>query len=114
MCDKNALFDDFYIEYSDENDLIENVINSANYLKDNDNNCENNSRNEADTTCVNIDNWFDQLIKDQIKRNTEHDATCSKANSDMLMLKEELKLGNEKTSQQNVNELANQRLFLMV
>ena len=88
------------------------MINSANYFTDKVNNCDNNSRNEADSTCVDIDNWFDQLLKDQTKRNTENDATCSKANSDMHKLKEELKLGNEKTPQHNVNEFSNQMIFL--
>ena len=85
---KNALFDYFDIEHSDENKLIEKVINSANDLTEKVKNCDNNSRNEADVTCIDIDIWFDQLLKDQIKRNTENDATCSKANSDMHRLKE--------------------------
>ena len=62
------------------------------------NNCDNNSSNETDATCVDIDNWFDQLLKDQIKRNIENYATCSKDNSHMRRLKEELKLGNDKNS----------------
>ena len=73
------------------------MINSANDLKDKVNNCDNNSMNEAYATRVDINNWFDQLLKDQIRRNTENDTTYSKTNSDMHRLKEELKLGYEKT-----------------
>ena len=45
-------------------------------------------------------------------RNSKYDVCFSKAESDACKLKEEMKLANEKTLQHNLNELANQMLFL--
>ena len=66
--DKNVLLDDFDAGYSNQNELIDNGINSMNGLIENFNNWYKNSSNIADATCSDAKNWFDQSLKDQIKR----------------------------------------------
>ena len=62
--------------------------------------------------CYDINIFFDQLLKDKIKRNTENAVSYSKANSSMVRRNEELKLDNDKILQHNTSKLANQILFL--
>ena len=99
--DVDVSSEEFDVECSDKNELVESSINSVNDLIDNETvlirSCDNNSRNVTGNTLSNIDNWFDQLLKDQIERSTKNDASCNKANSDVDRSNKELKLVIEKT-----------------
>ena len=90
--------EEFDVDHCDENELIKNVINSVRELINNKTSCDESSRNDADIACSDIDEYFDQFLKHQIKRNTENDMSCGKANSNTSRPNEELKLGNEKNS----------------
>ena len=63
---------------------------------------------EKDITFCEIDEWFDYLVHDQVKRSMKNGATTSKAHDDVEKLNHDLKLANESTPQHDINELANQ------
>ena len=67
---------------------------------------------EKDITFCEIDEWFDYLVHDQVKRSMKNGATTSKAHDDVEKLNHDLKLANESTPQHDINELANQMLCL--
>ena len=101
-------------DFLTEEEIIEIILNDADDFICNDNVLSRKSDyklgNKFDKTCSEIDDWFDELLREQLKRSSKNDATASKANSDIEKLKNDLKLANESTPQHSVNELGNQLL----
>ena len=85
----------------------EDVICEDNFMANHDDHFR---ENKYDQTCYEIDDLFDRLFHEKIKRSIENDATCSKVNSDIEKLNNDAKLANERTHQHNINELFNQLL----
>ena len=95
--------------------MIENTIDSAVELIENESlcnsGCDFSLGNENDTTCSDIDQWFDVLLHHQIKRSTRNNSSSTEAISQFERLNAEIKKANEKSPQHDLNELANQMSF---
>lgn len=65
-----------------------------------------------DRACSEIDDWFDHILHLQIKKNIKDPSDSNHLNDEINSLNKELKEANESSPQHNLNELANQMLFL--
>ena len=97
-----------------EDEIVESSYNDADDLICNENlhtrNSDVLSGNHKDQTCSEIDYWFDQLLHDQRRRNSNNDATSSNARRQMEKLNYDLKQANKNAPQHDLNELCNQLL----
>ena len=77
-----------------------------------------NSKNEDvftcahDKTCSEIDDWFNNRLKNTLKISLKNNQPCKNKNQELMRLNEELETANLKRPQHNVEELANQLLCL--
>ena len=90
-------------ESSSELIFNESVLNSS---------CDFKSGQIEDRTCSEIDEWFDHILHHQIKKNIKDPSDSNHLNDEINSLNKELKEANESSPQHDLNELANQMLFL--
>ena len=94
---------DTIFDCSSELILNESVLNSS---------CDFKSGQIEDRTCSEIDEWFDHVLHHQTKKCIKDPSDSNHLNDEINSLIKELKEANESSPQHDLNELANQMLFL--